>query len=96
MQAVSNSLWAYAKLEYNPGKLLVDVASRKAAGMMHQYTSQELANMLWAIATLQHHPGAAVLDAAGIQIVRRMEHFTAQVCVEHRPRVCCLPWVEHC
>ena len=45
MQAVSNSLWAYAKLGYNPGILLLDVASQKAAGMLHQYTSQELAKV---------------------------------------------------
>ncbi len=43
-QAVSNSLWSYAKLGYNPGILLLDVAAQKAAGMLHQYTSQELAN----------------------------------------------------
>ena len=40
MQAVSNSLWAYAKLGYNPGRELLDCTARRAGGMLHQYTSQ--------------------------------------------------------
>lgn len=79
MQAVSNTLWAYAKLSYNPGKLLMEVAAQKAMGMLHQYTSQELANTLWALATLEHYPGGAMLDAAAIQIARRIEQFSPQV-----------------
>ncbi len=39
-QAISNSLWAYAKLGYNPGKELLAVTSRRAQTMLHQYTSQ--------------------------------------------------------
>jgi len=39
-QAVSNSLWAYAKLGYNPGRELLDCTARRAGGMLHQYTSQ--------------------------------------------------------
>jgi hypothetical protein len=78
-QAVSNSLWAYAKLGYNPGILLLDVAAQKAAGMLHQYTSQELANTVWALATLEHHPGAAMLNSAATQIARRMDQFSTQV-----------------
>lgn len=40
MQAISNSLWSYSKLAYNPGHRVLDVAARRAAGMLHQYTSQ--------------------------------------------------------
>ena len=79
LQAVSNSLWAYAKLSYNPGKLLMEVAAQKAAGMLHQYASQEVANTLWALATLEHHPGSPMLDAAAVQIARRIEQFSPQV-----------------
>lgn len=81
LQAVSNSLWAYAKLGYNPGVLLLDVASQKAAGMLHQYTSQELANTVWALGALEHYPGAAILSSAATQIARRMEQFIPQVCI---------------
>ena len=80
MQAVSNSLWAYAKLGYNPGSRLLDVTSHRAAGMLHQYTSQEIGNILWALAILEHHPGPVLLDAAAIQISRRVEQFSPQVC----------------
>ena len=40
LQAVSNSLWAYAKLGYNPGRELLDCTARRAGSMLHQYTSQ--------------------------------------------------------
>lgn len=40
MQAISNSLWSYSKLAYNPGHRVLDVAARRAASMLHQYTSQ--------------------------------------------------------
>ena len=47
LQAISNSLWSYSKLAYNPGQRVLDTAARRAAGMLHQYTSQEIANSLW-------------------------------------------------
>lgn len=78
-QAVSNSLWAYAKLGYNPGSRLLDVTAQRATGMLHQYTSQEIANTLWALSVLEHHPGSMLLDAAAVQIVRRVEEFSPQV-----------------
>ena len=78
-QAVSNSLWAYAKLEYPPGSRLLDVTAARATGMLHQYTSQEIANTLWALAMLTHHPGAQLLDAGAVQIARRIEQFSPQV-----------------
>ena len=78
-QAISNSLWSYSKLAYNPGQRLLDTAARRAAGMLHQYTSQEIANTLWAFATLEHNPSSAMLDAAALQIARRIEQFSPQV-----------------
>lgn len=79
MQAVSNSLWAYARLSYNPGSRLLDVTAHRAAGMLHQYTSQEISNTLWALSMLEHHPGTVLLDAAAVQIARRVEQFSPQV-----------------
>lgn len=77
---MSNSLWAYAKLGYNPGSRLLDVTAHRATSMLHQYTSQEIANTLWALSTLEHHPGSRLLDAAAVQIARRVEQFSPQVC----------------
>lgn len=79
LQAVSNSLWAYAKIGYKPGVMLLDVTALKAATMFHQYTSQEVANTLWALAALDHYPGSEMLSAAAIQLAKRLEHFTPQV-----------------
>ena len=87
LQAVSNSLWAYAKLGYNPGSRLLDVTAHRAIGMLHQYTSQEIANTLWAMATLEHHPSAMLLDAAAVQIARRVEQFSPQVGYVGQPEV---------
>ena len=58
LQAISNSLWSYSKLGYNPGHRVLDIAARRAAVMLHQYTSQEIANTLWAFATLEQNPGS--------------------------------------
>ena len=82
LQAICNSLWSYSKLGYNPGHRVLDIAARRAAVMLHQYTSQEIANTLWAFATLEQNPGAGMLDAAAMQISRRIEQFSPQV----RPR----------
>ena len=71
MQAVSNSLWAYAKL-------VLGATVHRAVQSLPQYTSQEVANSLWALATLEHHPGVQLLDASAIQIARRMEQFSPQ------------------
>ena len=81
MQAISNSLWSYSKLGYNPGHRVLDIAARRAAVMLHQYTSQEIANTLWAFATLEQNPGSGMLDAAAMQMSRRIEQFSPQVCV---------------
>lgn len=88
-QAISNSLWSYSKLAYNPGQRLLDTAARRAAGMLHQYTSQEIANTLWAFATLEHNPSSAMLDAAALQIARRIEQFSPQVRVPGCRCRCC-------
>ena len=79
LQAICNSLWSYSKLGYNPGHRVLDIAARRAAVMLHQYTSQEIANTLWAFATLEQNPGAGMLDAAAMQISRRIEQFSPQV-----------------
>ncbi len=80
VQAISNSLWSYSKLGYNPGHRVLDIAARRAAVMLHQYTSQEIANTLWAFATLEQNPGSGMLDAAAMQMSRRIEQFSPQVC----------------
>ena len=75
---MSNSLWAYAKLGYNPGREVLDVTAQRAVQSLPQYTSQEIANTLWALATLEHHPGVQLLDASAVQIARRIEQFSPQ------------------
>ena len=81
LQAVSNSLWAYAKLGFNPGVQVLDVAAHRVMLSLHQYNSQELANMLFSFATLEHHPGVQLLETAALQIATRLDQFSPQVAV---------------
>ena len=83
---MSNSLWAYAKLGFNPGVQVLDVAARRVMLSLHQYNSQELANMLFSFATLEHHPGLQLLETAALQIATRLDQFSPQVAV-----ACCPP-----
>lgn len=78
---MSNSLWAYAKLGFNPGVQVLDVAARRVMHSLHQYNSQELANMLFSFATLEHHPGVQLLEMAALQIATRLDQFSPQVAV---------------
>ena len=80
---MSNSLWAYAKLGFNPGVQVLDVAARRVMLSLHQYNSQELANMLFSFATLEHHPGVQLLETAAVLL-----HVGAALLVGVRS--CCL------
>lgn len=72
LQAVSNTLWAYAKMGKNPGLILLDMAAMKALSMCHQYTIKEIANTLWAFAELSHCPPEEALNALAVQFAKRM------------------------
>lgn len=39
---------AYARLKYNPGREFLEATTRRAMGVFHQYTPQELGNTLCA------------------------------------------------
>ena len=45
------------QLGYNPGPQLLDIVSRRAYQMLHQYSLQELSHLLWALAIFEHYPG---------------------------------------
>ena len=57
-------LWAFAKLDHNPGSGLLGAAASAALAAMPRFNPQNMANTLWAYATLGHYPGTALLDAA--------------------------------
>ena len=62
-QNISNTLWAFAKMEH-PHRELFAAAGAHAARIMSSFTPQAVANMLWAYATAGLEPGAEVLQAA--------------------------------
>ena len=62
---VSARLQAYAKLQYNPGRELLEAAGRRALAALHQYTPQVGTNTcLFSMCRgplTSHHPGQGKL-----------------------------------
>ncbi len=46
------SLWAFAKLGFHPGRMLVDFGAR-IEEIKHEFVPQACSNTLWALAVLQ-------------------------------------------
>ena len=80
-QNLANMLWAYAKLEYNPGAALLEQFGGciLADATQQQCTPQNVSNMLWAYATLSHLPGRQLLDAAAEYATAHLDAFHPQV-----------------
>ena len=78
-QALSNMLWADAKLEYNPGAALLEQFGGCILATQQQRTPQSVSNMLWAYATLSHLPGRQLLDAAAEYVTAHLDEFGPQM-----------------
>lgn len=82
-QDISNTLWAYATLQWHPGQELMQGAARQATLLMPRFKPQEVANTLWSYATLSCHPGTVLLDTVAAHMTERIQHFRPQV---HTPK----------
>lgn len=69
-QEVSNTLWAYATLDYNPGPQLLGEVCIAILKQISMFKPQELSNTLWAFATLRHHPGDSLMSSATAEAYR--------------------------
>lgn len=60
-QGLSNTLWGFASIGYNPGPAFLLEVREAWEQEGHSYNITESANMLWAFQTLKENPGEACL-----------------------------------
>lgn len=63
-QHIAVTLWAIAKLDFQPSKDVLQVTIMRSKQLMPEYNPQNIANTLWSYATLGEYPGEDLLDSA--------------------------------
>lgn len=63
-QHIAVTMWAIAKLDYQPKRDVLMITVRRARELMHEYNPQNIANTLWSYATMGEYPGTDLMDAA--------------------------------
>ena len=51
-QGVANTLWAYARMGWEPGAGVTKVLKGRSEALAASFKTQDVANMLWAYATM--------------------------------------------
>ena len=72
-QHIAVSLWAIAKLAYNPGREFLEIAANRCCSLVGEYNPQNIANTLWAFATLGESPGQKLLDVMAARALLQMK-----------------------
>ena len=80
-QNLANTLWAYGKLDHDPGAQLLDIFCQCILKELGKFSAQNTSNMLWAFARLGHNPGPLLLDAAAKHATQNVTAFAPQVCL---------------
>mmetsp|Transcript_18435 Transcript_18435/g.45915 ORF Transcript_18435/g.45915 Transcript_18435/m.45915 type:complete len:459 (-) Transcript_18435:215-1591(-) len=89
VQALTNSLWAFATLQHPMAPELAGVVAKATPRLMDQFdarlagvggafNTQTVANQLWAYASIQHHPGNELMDAFAALVTQHVEDFNSQ------------------
>ena len=78
-QNLANTLWAYGKLDHDPGAQLLDIFCQCILRELGKFSAQNTSNMLWAFARLGHNPGPLLLDAAAKHATQNVTAFAPQV-----------------
>ena len=81
-QNLANTLWAYSKLDHDPGAQLLDLFCHCILRELGRFSAQNTSNMLWAFARLGHNPGPVLLDAAAKHATLNVTAFAPQVCLK--------------
>ena len=63
LHELSTVLWAFARLEFDPGEELRVRAEHAMAASPADFADRELANLIWALARLGHTPSRDILSA---------------------------------
>ena len=70
---IAMTVWAFARLEFDPGLEVLSHAERAVAAAPTAFSDREVANLLWALARLGYHPAADNLSliATGLLPIAR-------------------------
>ena len=79
IQEIANIMWAYAKLEFDPGQSLCAAAAHRLLRVVHRATPQNLANLLWAYAKLAQSPGDECMQALTSRLQQQAQNADPQV-----------------
>jgi very-short-patch-repair endonuclease len=77
-QAMSNLMWAFAKLGVSPDTALAEAMSVEAVSRNKDFKPQEIANLMWAFATAKVQPDAALVEAMSVEAMSRSKDFDPQ------------------
>jgi len=77
-QAMTNSLWALAVLEYHPGFTFLRTFEWNMLKKMESFSAQNLANFMWACGSLGYRPNPRLLHAVAADVLKKLPHFTSQ------------------
>jgi len=72
-QAISNTMWAYAKFSVRPSTELLGRVERRAVASMDGFNPQDLANMIWTYATLGVLPSTDLLASMASQTLVHLD-----------------------
>ena len=61
-QGLSNTLWAYATLEFVPSFKMLELVTRSWENLLGDITISDSTNLLWSYSSLRFNPGSSVLN----------------------------------
>ncbi|KAK9861764.1 hypothetical protein WJX84_008936 [Apatococcus fuscideae] len=75
---LANVIWAFAKMEYDPGETLLQAIADELAKKAMDCNPQNVANSIWALGVLGFHPGDADLEKLAEAAKAKLEGFVPQ------------------
>ena len=57
MQAIKDTLWGFANLNYRPTEAFLDAAAMHCTQKLDEFNPQNIANVAWAYAKIGYTPG---------------------------------------
>lgn len=93
-QHIAVSLWAIAKLGFNPGREFLDIGAGRCTELVGEYNPQNIANSLWAFATLGETPGNKLLETMAARSLSQMKVLRPRDESVFRPTACLWVWLE--
>jgi len=77
-QSVANTLWSFAKVQYEPSPLLIDRIQSEIPDQLEHFNAQEISNTFWAFAKLSMTPNDDVMSGLQHEMVLKRGDFTSQ------------------